>query len=452
MKHNINKNFGFDSLIGKHAKNQFKLWHFSKEWRAGIIILSLFKTATWVISVYAGYYFLYNVSLPVIGSENTAIITSLVLLVGIELLTWFFLAKFFKFLLKGIITTAVFSGVIAGGIYFLSFHMSTNGLAMRQSDKIDKTTIITKNKAIDLKTIDAKYNNRIKHYYTEINRIQANPQGWIGGKREVLTAIQLADIKMYNLKIDSLDRQSKHDKSRVVQKQNALLKQNNVKTTAEANRYYNYVIAIMVAQFIFNGLLMFSWSRIYNENDRLAVVSEDIAMAENTIVENMFKHVATRLFNDAARIQAAIEHQAEKPIESFKNNQPQPDEIPIPEIPIQVAGFKNNAADKTESPDKETDSSNKETDSSNIGFKRGSNTSSNTTQPPVNQAVNKSDVLGKLKTNDMLRYCIRKKDEGELDWKEKQILAQCNAKRWKLYEFKNMMITAGLINEPDKYK
>lgn len=433
-KHNV-KNFSFDAFVGKHAKNQFKLWHFSREWRAGIIIVSVLKFITWSISIYAGYYFLYSISLPVIGNKIAAIIASIVLLVLLELFTWFFLSKFFKFLYKGILATAVFSGIVAISIYYLSFHMSTNGLAMRQADKVNQTETIVKSTDLEIETEIYKYDARIKDYHNEIVSIKANPAGWINGKPTRLTAEQLRDIKEFNHKIDNLELQKKSAISEIENEQKAKLQLNEQETTAEANRYYNYVIAIMIAQFIFNGLLMFSWSRIYNENNALQEVHEDIAMAENTIIGNFFQHIASRLFAEADNIQRSI------------GNQSTSTSIEIEPRP-QIAGF-NNKTEKVEH------SSNT---GSNIGFKqqsntseKSSNTSSNTKERIVYKQLLKSDILGKLRTNDMLRYCLQKKADGKMELTEKEIRSQCNVKRWKYFEFQNLMISAGLINEPKKY-
>lgn len=429
-KHNV-KNFTFDAYAGKYARNQFRLWHFSREWRAGIIILTVFKTITWVISIYAGYYFLYNSALPVIGNKFWSVITTLVLLVMIELLVWFFLSKFFKFLYKGIITTAVFSGIIAAGIYFLSFHMSTNGLAMRQADKIDKTEAIVDNTAIEIKEVKARFDERIVDYHKEIEAIKANPAGWRNGKPTRLTADQLKDIKEFNLKIDALEKEKKTEIAALQAVQKSNLQLNEAETSAEANRYYNYVIAIMIAQFIFNGLLMFSWSRIYNENDALQEVNEDIAKAENTIIGNFFNHIAGRLFEEADKIQQSIGQQKSIPFEITKAEDVRPE----------IAGFSNSSNQKT-------DSSNS---SPNIGFKL-SKSSSNANQPSEKKKVESSTILGKLRTNDMLRYCIKRKDEGNLNLTANEVSRQCGVRRWKYFEFRTLMESAGLIKESDKYK
>jgi len=428
MEHNV-KNFAFDNVVGKHAKEQFKLWHFSKEWRVGIIILSFLKTLTWLVSIYAGYYFLFNALLPVIRNVNITYIFAAIVLIALELLTWHFMSKFFKFLYKGIIVTAVFSGIITAIIYFVSFYMSTNGLAMRQSDQIDRTEIITKNNDVDIELIKNKYNDRIEHYYVEIKDIKANPAGWRNGQPTRLTADQLKDIKTYNINIDSLDRQMKHDIFILKKTQTNQLAKNKTETTAQADKYYNYVFAIMIAQFIFNALLMFAWSRIYVENDRNTALNEDIEKAENTIIANFFSHIATRLFDEAGKIQKSIEKSKEIPFE-----------ISMPEIQqTPVVGFQSN-------------SSNYQSNSSNIGFKQGSNNSSNTDRPTENQPITKSNVLGKLRTNDMLRYCLTQKNNGKMNMTEKEIRQECNVKKWKYYEFQNLMISANLINEPNKYK
>lgn len=439
-KHNV-KNFSFDLFAGKHAKNQFKLWHFSREWRAGIIILSVLKIITWGISIYAGFYFLFSVSFPVIGSKFFTFITSLLLLIAIELLTWFFLSKFFKFLIKGIVATSIFSGIIALGIYFVSFHMSTNGLAMRQADKIDKSETIVDNSLLEINAIEQKYNTRIKDYHREIASIKANPAGWNNGRPTRLTANQLKDIKEFNLKIDGLEQQKRNDISNIKASQEKLLLVNKKERTSEANKYYNYVIAIMIAQFIFNGLLMFSWSRIYNENDKMQDLNEGIAQAENAIVSGFLQNALSRLFEVADKIQQnqLYSNPDNNIIDNTENSRPQ------------IAGFSNNIG-KTSKPVEKT---------SNIGFRQrnvAEKTSkskiktSNNRQQPENKTDSNSEVLGKLRTNDMLRYCVKKKSEGSLNLTIQQIVNQCNEKYWRYHEFKNMMITAKLIDEPKKYR
>jgi hypothetical protein len=159
---------------------------------------------------------------------------------------------------------------------------------------------------------------------------------------------------------------------------------------------------------------MFAWSRIYNENDRLQEVNEDIAKAENTIIENFFGHIAERLFEEAGNIQKSIENQKPMPV-GLNLTAPEQELVPT---------------------------------SSNIGFKP----SSNTVEPSAKEQEQQSAILGKLRTNDMLRYILKQKYEGKIDWPESRIKRECAVKKWKVYEFKNMMITAGIISEPYKYK
>jgi len=427
--HNV-KSFSFDAYAGKHAKNQFTLWHFSKEWRVGIIILSILKVVTWIISIYAGFYFLFKIIFPVVESEAAAKMISFSLLVLTELLTWFFLSKFFKFLIKGIVGVAVFSGVIAIGIYALSFYMTTNGLAMRQADKIDQTVMIVDNSGLEIEQTKLAYSARIDDYRKEIDLIKASPQGWINGQLKRLTAKQLADIKSYNFTIDSLGRAMKTEVATIEGSKTQQLTTNTIQTTAEADKYHNYVIIVMIAQFIFNGLLMFSWSRIFNENDNLQSVREDLAQVKNTIIYSFFQNIGETLLDDANTfIQAQNYQKKEIPFE-ITNTQP-----------ATIIGFTNQAETKPAE--------------QNIGFKQSqtpTNQQPTNNQPTPTKPTINSSLLGKLRSNDMLRYSIKKKDDGLSDWTEKKILSQCGVKKWKLYEFKNLMISANLINEPDKYK
>ncbi len=409
MTHSV-KNFGLDNLLGNHAKSQFKLWHFSKEWRIGIILLVILKLFTMVVSIYAGYYFLYNISLPVLKSHQTTTIAAVIILLIIELLTMFFLQKFFKFLLKGIIITSVFAGIIAATIYIVSFHISTNGLAMRQSNKVDNSTEIITNSTLKANNLKKDYQAQIKELDNQITLIKINPQGWQNGRRVILTEKQLDDIDSISFEKYQLRQELKTELVKIDQVKNYQISENKRAQTAEADKYYKYVVAIMIAQLFANGLLMFAWSRIYTENDRLQGVNEDIAKAENAIISNFFNHIANRLFEEANNIQLSIENQKQIPFEITNTEQIQQ---PAAETETQI-GFRQNPK-------------------------------------PAETKLN-SQILGKLRTNDMLRYVLKKKAEGDLNWTESRIKKECEVKKWKIYEFKNLMISAGLINEPNKYK
>ena len=311
--HNI-KNISFDTMLSKHARNQFMLHSFSTEWRLGIMIASVFKLVTWIISVFAGYYFLFNISLPILNNKIAAIISTLIILLLIELLTWVFLSKFFKFLLKGIYIASIFSGIIAVLIYSISFHMSTNGLAARQADKINKTELIVNNNDIEKQQKTTKTADRVADYKTEIQTIKDNKNGWMNGQISRLTLSQLEDIKQYNIKIDSLDRRLKTELAVLDLKFSKDISKNKTETTKEANKYYSYVLTIMTAQLFLNFLLMFAWSRIFKENDKLKEVTQSIGIAENTIIESFFSHISDRLFSEAGIIQKSIaEHKNDKP-------------------------------------------------------------------------------------------------------------------------------------------
>lgn len=441
----MEKKITFDTAIGKHARNQYRLWHFSKEWRAGIIAVSLLKIITWIISVYAGYYFVYNESFPFWGNPVTTTVFTLIILVLIEVAVWASLSKFFKFLFHGQIIAPIITGAIAFGIYFLSFHMSTNGLAMRQADKVDETELITDNSKLEVQAIKTKFEQRIQDYRQEINTIKANPAGWKNGKLSGrLAEFQLKDIARFNNIIDSLDKQCKSDIYIIKQEKNLKLASNKTKTTEESNKYYNYVIAIMIAQFLFNGLLMFAWRCIANENDKTSKVNEDIANAEESIIGGFFSHIVKRLHEEAGKIQLSIDNKDSNIIDITKNENKQ-------------IGYTNSSNTVTEIPKPSTQigfkrqDEQKQKENSSNNTPNSSNTRSNTKEKIIYKNFTKSEILGKLRENDMLRYCLKKKSNGEINLTQNQISKQCNVKRWKYYEFQNLMISAGLIQEPNKF-
>jgi len=145
--------------------------------------------------------------------------------------------------------------------------MSTNGLSINESKKVSKVEFIENNLSTEVDNLSLETKENIKYYQNEIATIKANPQGWINGKRSILTSSQLKDIKAYNETINEL-RQIERTRTKELQEQANQDKKNNlIEVTATANKYYAFISILMIIELIASGFLMFSWSKIQNEND-----------------------------------------------------------------------------------------------------------------------------------------------------------------------------------------
>ncbi len=136
------KNLNYKILISKLSENAYKIHEFSKEWKMAIITIFFAKLVTNGVSIYAGYNFIYLYSLQILNSVFWSQIVAVVFLLIVEILTMVFLAKFFKFLLRTHYKTALFSFIASVILFSISFVISTNGLAMKQSAVADNTNII----------------------------------------------------------------------------------------------------------------------------------------------------------------------------------------------------------------------------------------------------------------------------------------------------------------------
>jgi len=256
-----------DKILTKIANNQFTTHRYSKEWKILILLALLFDVTAVTLTVYAGYFYLSELITPILESKELAIISTIVILILLEFLVHFLLAKFFKFALKWHGLTATSILIFLSLVYFLSFQMSTNGLSINESKKVSKVEFIENNLNTEIENIQLETKENIKYYKNEIATIKANPSGWINGKRSVLTSQQLKDIKEYNGTINEL-RQTERTNIKELQEQAHQDKANNLtEVTATANKYYAFISILMLIELIASGFLMFSWSKIQNEND-----------------------------------------------------------------------------------------------------------------------------------------------------------------------------------------
>ncbi len=315
---------GLNSIITKFAVNQYRLHSFLVEYKALIVVIVLLKVATMFISMFAGLNYLRGIIYATIERETLSIVISLFLLVLLELITSITLAKFFKFAYRVKILTAGFIALFGVGMFFVSFQISSQGIAQYRSKQVDNVPVINQKFNVEKSNIETKANSEIAYIKEQITNIKNSPNGWINGKRSVLTTEQLKMIKDYYNQIQTTqtDRQAALNNLKTANETE--VEANKTNTEHEAGKYYNIVAIIMFMQFISSAILMFFWSRIFAENDendvikeRITDISENINNTVNTIFQNKFADVISMYNTNLSTVMKASN---DKPKLSEKKN------------------------------------------------------------------------------------------------------------------------------------
>jgi len=295
----------FDSFLAKVAKNNFGLKPFSNEWKVAIIITAFAKIFTMIAGIYAGYYFLFDTLIKSVP-YTIAILSSIFILIVIEVLNNIFLSKFFKFLFrfKTHYLSAITLLITCIFIYSGSFFISTNGLAAKQAQKADKTEVISNNET-DLKhSIETRYNGLINDLKSEIATIKNNPRG--AGKS--LTIYQQNTIQKYNSDILKLLSQKQAEISELKTSTNTEIQTNTLLVNNEAKRFYTLMEIIMLVQLFCNAFLMFSWSKIYNENNKNEALNESVNNTVSNIQSFISQTFKTELSNQQTILANALNY------------------------------------------------------------------------------------------------------------------------------------------------
>jgi len=280
------------------AKRQYNQQSFLVEWRAFILITIIVKIATMTFSVFAGYFYFLDLFTSLLNDKALSITFSVVNLMLIEVLTAIALSKFFKFALRGKLRTAIFALFLAVGLFSVSFISSTNGLAMRQSEKVDVRKEIADNYTELSKDLELNFKTDRDYIQGRINTIIINPQAWQGNRRSHLTADQLKTIDDYYADIKSLTDGYKKAKAEIRGDHLAKLKNNNVEVASEADRYYNIVAVVMFVILSVNGLLMYFFSKIYEEKtNQFELLTSEIELKAVTLLDRKFAQVIHNYFN-----------------------------------------------------------------------------------------------------------------------------------------------------------
>lgn len=355
MKSKLN----YQILLSRIARNAYKLHNMRKEWKVFILFVFLAKVLTWSISIFAGYNYFSSLLFPVMQNKLFANITAITILIIVEVLTTIALAKFFKFLFRGTsyLSTIIALVLVVGALFGLSFVSSTNGLAMRQSQKVDNTDIIIDRFGFQEHAVKNEYKDRLLNINGQIATIKSNPQGWTNGRRSTLIAGQLASIDSLQKRKAELRQEQKTEIVLIDKQKLTEMQKNKKQTTSEADKYYKIIMWVMIIQFIASGTLMFFWKRILNEDDQEVLISEKIKSLKDTMVGNAY-HAAINEFSGISNLittQLALsneKYQPEIPIENV------PESLPIeaePEKRVQIAGFNNRLKTENKTENKNTD-------------------------------------------------------------------------------------------------
>jgi len=341
-KHNF-KNFRLSSALSNWANHVITLHKVKKEWRIAIVSLGIAKIFTMVISLYAGYSFFNDYYLPIIkGIIKTAILSTVTLFI-LELLTAVFLEKTFKFLYRGRFIISVLSLVAVSSFYSLSFVSSTEGLAKKQSEKIDVSAEL-KNKANQRKVEqESKTALLISEIDQQIKQIETNFQGWSGGKRMYLTALQLKNIRELNEKKEKIREEHTFALLNINRGTAASLLENNRQTEKTASQYYQFMAIIMIAQFFVTGLLVFFLYLIRAQESKDEVINEDLKEIQSVIETNAMTAMYNGVVSMANRLSDLLNQQlgnSENPLQFAIQKQTQSSEV-VHNTPNEVIGFIN---------------------------------------------------------------------------------------------------------------
>jgi len=256
-----------DIYFTRIANSQFTTHRYSKEWKAAIILAFLFSLITSWFSISGGYSYIHVIIFQLTENKIVTFISTILVVVFLEYLVYMLIGKFFKFALKFVPQIAIPVLIFTIMVYSISFYISTQGMSISESKKVDKTELINENKSIEISNLQRKTDSDIDYLKNQIETIKANPAGWQNGQRIVLTREQLETIKQYNTSINEVKQALRTD-IKDLEKQAGIDKKSNLKeVTSTASKYHQFMSIMMLTQFVAGGFLMFSWSKIQNENE-----------------------------------------------------------------------------------------------------------------------------------------------------------------------------------------
>lgn len=394
---NIVTNF-LTQRVKDYAIANWRTYSFKQEWLSIILLVLVVKIATSAVSVFSGYYYLIDVFRGLFGNitlQKTFAVLSLVL---IELLNALFLAKAFKFILRLNNAKWIFPMCLSAGLFVISFVVSTNGIAIYTSDKVDISNNIAEkyeNLITQLNTETAANIDLVKN---QIQNIKENPTDWKDGKRCILSAAQLNEINKCYDKITAYQTYKEQKIRELTHSKTMELADNQAVTTNTASRYYIYVSVIMALQIVSSFLLWFFWCKISMEDDKENAERETIETSLNDVLDTVDDCIYKRIDNRIGvlhTIYSGIAAQStENTIKAETTTENTTETTPQKKV-IQIAGFNSD----TQTPQTPQKKPFKVGDTANVTTVHG------TPQNVVKTCLNCGNTLTAAKLMRGAKYC-----------------------------------------------
>lgn len=255
------------NALESYARDAYSPKPFLQEWFAFIILALAIKLACMSFSIFAGFFYFQSLLTPVLENPGLVFFFSAFTLVCIEALNAIFISKTAKFFIRRQNLPAFITLSAAALVFYISFISSANGLALRQSNRIDiNQTIVHENK-INLDSVSREFDKDIQRIEGMIQTVKDNPAGWQGGERSVLTSSQLKRIDSYYSDIKTLQVKRETEVSRLRAETQKSTTKNDENRALEASKYYSLVSIVLIILTLVNSVLMWFWSKIYKEKE-----------------------------------------------------------------------------------------------------------------------------------------------------------------------------------------
>lgn len=275
--------------VKKHLENFFS-WRALKEIQKestarefGFLLLGilLLRAATSFVSIGAGSFFFRAYFATVLYDPAAVWFATVLFLICIELVAMGFMGKFFKFLYakRWGQAAAMFAGVVL--FFVISFHTSTEGIKQYKTNTDEIQTQISVNYQSGVDSIAYFYNQQLEECDRQIrllNRWENHSE--IGQQKIALMQAKNEALKEYAERID----QQRQDVDK--------------KANQDGENYWLYVSAIMILQLVCNGVLIFTYGKIYHENHPDKETEDNLGTLAHHMADNATTY-ATNIFNTA---------------------------------------------------------------------------------------------------------------------------------------------------------
>ncbi len=315
------------SMLTNIASKNAKYKNFRQEFGLGILVTIGVRFLTASISIFAGYFYFANL-MSSLNSENKyiPIILAVLALVVIEFFSAWLLGKLTKASLQTKWVRAFVLLVFAVGTFTASFISSTNGLAMRQSNKADNTNEIVSLFNTEKQNIKARYDILISELKQQITDEKNNPAGWKNNKRFYLTAIQLKRISSINQSIKEQRNSQQMEISKLKENKNTEVKKNRQVMTATADKYYKFIAIILIISALSNIALQVFYRKIFKEEKAQLSAISDISIIKQDLMDSLWNTTSREasnmrsLITEHLAIQNSLYDSNNKVTETIKKN------------------------------------------------------------------------------------------------------------------------------------